>query len=68
MHSLLLRLVSLRDGGVVACAEGDLAVLLDESAAQAAVRGAAVGAARALDVVSLADLASLDHVVAAREE
>lgn len=63
LHTLLLTLVSLSNGGVVACAKGDFAILLDEGAAQAAVGCAAVGAAGALDAVSFADFSTLDHVV-----
>lgn len=64
LHAVGLSLVSLGDGGVVACAEGDFTILLDEGAAEAAVGGAAVGAAGALDAVFLADFGSFDHVVA----
>lgn len=63
LHALFLALVALCDWGMVACSEGDFAILLDESAAEAAVGGAAVGAAGALDAVSLANFSSLEHVV-----
>lgn len=63
LHALLLALVSLGDGGVVARSEGDFTILLDESAAQAAVGCAAVGAAGALDTVSFADFGTFDHIV-----
>jgi len=58
-----LGLVALDDGRCVLLPVLDLVVLLDEGAARAPERHAAIVASAALDVVSFADLTTLDHGV-----
>ena len=54
--------IALLDGlGAVLLADADLVVLLDDGAAGAPVRRAAVVKPAALDVVALTDLAALEH-------
>lgn len=63
-----LRLVCLLYGRGVSLPDLDLVVLLDDGAAWAPVRDAAVVEAAALDVVALPDLAALEHRVAVRQD
>lgn len=63
MHALLLRLIALSDGCAAAgsVARGNFLVLLDDSAADAPVTGAAIAASASFNVVTLSNFATLQH-------